>query len=101
MNNINQDTVKHILKYHIMNRNEYDEPTLECGCCGKRIEIGEDITYDHRGYTPYCDDLECAVNGDSVTCLEECWWDEEFMNAWDYCIKKIKGEILNDNTLLV
>ena len=93
MNKINQDTVKHILKYHIKHRNEYNEPTLECGSCERRIDIGEEIAYNHSSYTPFCSELSCAVNGDGVALLEHCWWDEEFMNAWDYCIKKIKGEI--------
>ena len=66
MNQDKIDMVKDILNHHIMHRDENDEPTVECGCCERRIVIGEDITYDHMDIL-HIVMIYCAVNGDDVT----------------------------------
>ena len=47
----------------------------ECYCCGKRLDLGDSIQYETKGYTTYCDNTECTEGVATVgTCLEECWW---------------------------
>ena len=66
-------------------------PTLECSSCQKTIDVGDSLSYETTGYTPYCEDRECT-EGVAVyhTVLEPCWWsdDKEFWDYWDKLINK-------------
>ena len=69
-----------------------DLPTLNCGCCGEILQIGDSIQYN-SDYEAYCQNWDC-VDGiaTSGTCLENCWWGEkeDFWDIWDEVIKESK-----------
>ena len=47
----------------------------ECYTCGKRLDLGDDIQYETRGYKTYCNNTTCTEGVATLgTCLETCWW---------------------------
>ena len=76
------------------------EPTLNCGCCGKTLHIGNSIQYDNN-YNPYCDNTECTEGIATYgTCLEDCWWDDEFWEEFNRvggCEEKMWNKIKKEN----
>ena len=60
------------------------EPKLQCSSCGEDINLGDSMQYETSGYTAYCDNTYCTEGVATLgTCLEDCWWDDEFWEEWD------------------
>ena len=54
---------------------EAEKRTCTCWTCDKTLDVGDEIQYDTRSYTTYCDNTYCTEGVATCgTCLEDCWW---------------------------
>ena len=47
---------------------------INCDNCGDVIELGDTMSYTSGGYSAFCTEPECLVNGEFITSLEHDWF---------------------------